>query len=244
MSARDVMALARRITALTGAGVSVGSGVVRFRFDASGFLASERVRREVWRSWLDDPLWTAAPNAAHHALAALQRAGRVRSLLTQNVDGLHQRAGSEVVELHGTMSRVVCVSCGASGAMGEALERVRGGEVVPGCAVCGGVLRPAAVAFGEPLPADVLRAARTAALDCDLLLVAGTSLTVEPAAHLVPLAARAGAAVLICTLDPTPYDDLAAAVVREPAGSALPELAAVPVVATGPIRTWGDPSTW
>jgi NAD-dependent deacetylase len=166
-------------------------------------------------------------------------------LATQNVDGLHQRAGSaSVVELHGSMSRVVCVSCRASSAMGEALDRVRGGDSPPACAVCGGVLRPATVAFGEPLHPDVLRAARTAALDCDVMLVAGTSLTVEPAAQLVPLAARAGAAVVICNLDPTPHDALAAAVVREPAAEALPELAAVPVVATGPIRTWGDPSTW
>ncbi|MER5264780.1 Sir2 family NAD-dependent protein deacetylase [Actinosynnema sp. NPDC002837] len=244
MSARDVMAFARRITALTGAGVSLESGVVRFRFDASAFLTSARVRREAWESWLDDPMWTAEPNAAHRALAGLQRAGRVRSLLTQNVDGLHQRAGSAVIELHGSMARVVCVSCGAVSAMGDALARVRGGEVPPGCTACGGVLRPAAVAFGEPVPGDVLRAARMAVLDCDVMLVAGTSLVVEPAAGLVPLAAKAGASVVICALDPTPYDALAAAVVREPAASALPELAAVPVVATGPIRTWGDPSTW
>jgi NAD-dependent deacetylase len=244
MSARDVMALARRITVLTGAGVSLESGVVRFRFDAASFLTSARVRREVWESWLDDPLWTAEPNAAHRALALMQRAGRVRSLLTQNVDGLHRRAGSTAVELHGSMWRVVCVSCGAAGAMGDALARVRGGEAVPDCAVCGGVLRPATVAFGEPLRDDVVRAARVAVLDCDVMLVAGTSLTVEPAAQLVPLAAKAGAAVVICNLEPTPYDSVAAAVVREPAASALPELAAVPVVATGPIRTWGDPSTW
>ncbi|MEU4766847.1 Sir2 family NAD-dependent protein deacetylase [Actinosynnema sp. NPDC023794] len=244
MSARDVMAFARRITALTGAGVSVESGVVRFRFDAAAFLTSARVRREAWESWLDDPMWTAEPNAAHRALAGLQRAGRVRSLLTQNVDGLHQRAGSEVIELHGSMARVVCVSCGAVGTMGDALARVRGGEVPPDCTACGGVLRPAAVAFGEPLHDDVLRAARVAVLDCDVMLVAGTSLVVEPAARLVPLAAKAGASVVICAVDPTPYDSLAAAVVREPAASALPELAAVPVVANGPIRTWGDPSTW
>ncbi|MFE9746481.1 NAD-dependent deacetylase [Saccharothrix saharensis] len=244
MSARDVMALARRITALTGAGVSLESGVVRFRFDAESFLSSARVRGEVWRSWLDDPLWTAEPNAAHRALAGLQRAGRVRSLLTQNVDGLHQRAGSTVLELHGSMARVVCVSCGVTGAMSDVLDRVRAGDVPPDCAVCGGVLRPAAVAFGEPLDDDVVRAARMAVLDCDVMLVVGTSLTVDPAAQLVPLAARAGAAVVICTLEPTPYDSVAAAVVREPAATALPELAAVPVVATGPIRTWGDPSTW
>jgi NAD-dependent deacetylase len=219
--------------------------VVRFGFDASSFASSAAVRRAAWESWLDDPMWTAEPNAAHRALTGLQRIGRLRSLLTQNVDGLHQRAGSSsVIELHGSMSRVVCVSCGAVGAMGEALARVRDGEAPPDCQVCGGVLRPAAVAFGEPLHDDVLRAARMAVLDCDAMLVAGTSLTVEPAAQLVPLAAKAGAAVVICSLDPTPYDSLAAAVVREPAASALPELAAVPVVATGPIRTWGDPSTW
>ncbi|MFI9008323.1 SIR2 family NAD-dependent protein deacylase [Actinosynnema sp. NPDC053489] len=244
MSARDVMAVARRITALTGAGVSAASGVARFRFDAEPFLASARVRREVWLSWLDDPLWTAEPNAAHRALAGLQRVGRVRSVLTQNVDGLHQRAGSSVLELHGSMARAVCASCGDVSAMRDVLARVRAGDVPPDCAVCGGVLRPAAVAFGEPVPDDVLRAARTAALDCDVMLVVGSSLTVEPAAGLVPLAARAGAAVVICTLDPTPYDSVAAAVVRAPAEEALPELAAVPVVATGPVRTWGDPSTW
>lgn len=245
MSARDVMAVARRITVLTGAGVSVESGVVRFGFDASSFASSSAVRRAAWQSWLDDPMWTAVPNAAHRALAGLERAGRVRSLVTQNVDGLHQRAGStSVVELHGSMSRVVCASCGATGAMSEALDRVRGGDPLPRCVVCGGILRPATVAFGEPLHPDVLRAARTAALDCDVMVVAGTSLLVEPAAGLVPLAARAGAAVVICALEPTPYDGLAAAVVREPAASALPELAAVPVVATGPIRTWGDPSSW
>jgi NAD-dependent deacetylase len=245
MSARDVMAVARRITVLTGAGVSVESGVVRFGFDAAAFLTSARARRSAWESWLDDPMWTAVPNASHHAVAGLERAGRVRAVVTQNVDGLHQRAGSSsVVELHGSMSRVVCASCGATSAMSGALERVRSGDSSPQCVVCGGTLRPATVAFGEPLHPDVLRAARTAVLDCDVMLVAGTSLMVEPAAQLVPLAARAGAAVVICTLEPTPYDELAAAVVREPAASVLPELAAVPVVATGPIRTWGDPSSW
>ncbi|MFT7834860.1 Sir2 family NAD-dependent protein deacetylase [Saccharothrix sp. BKS2] len=244
MSARDVMATARRITALTGAGVSAASGVDRFTLPSPDHLASAVVRRELWRSWLDDPMWTAEPNAAHRALARLERAGRVRALLTQNVDGLHRRAGSTAVELHGSVARVVCVDCGAGASVEWALAEVRGGADEPRCPLCGGVVRPAAVAFGEPLAEEVLRAARAAALDCDVLLVAGTSLAVEPAASLVGLAVRAGAALVVCNLGPTPYDGVAAAVVREPVERSLPELVAVPVVASGPVRTWGDPSTW
>ncbi|MEV0677609.1 Sir2 family NAD-dependent protein deacetylase [Actinosynnema sp. NPDC050436] len=257
MDARDAMAAARRITALTGAGVSTDSGIPDFRgpqgvwtalgreFTLDGYLTDPGVRRAAWQARLDHPMWTAEPNAAHRALAALERAGRVRALLTQNVDRLHQRAGSvAVVELHGSLSGTVCVDCGATGAMSAALDRVRAGEADPGCPACGGVLRSTAVAFGQPLDADVLRAARTAALDCDLVLVAGTSLLVEPAAGLVGLAARAGARVVICNDEPTPCDHLATAVVREPVGESLPALVAVPVVESGPLRTWGDPATW
>ncbi|WP_084716558.1 SIR2 family NAD-dependent protein deacylase [Saccharothrix syringae] len=252
MSARDVMAVARRITVLTGAGVSAASGVHRFAppvvgrgvggREAGGHEADGAA--VAWRSWLDDPMWTAEPNAAHRALAELERAGRVRALLTQNVDGLHQRAGSSAVELHGSAARVVCVDCGAGAATSWALAEVRAGAGEPRCPLCGGALRPATVAFGEPLADDVLRVARAAALDCDAVLAAGTSLTVEPGASLVGLAVRAGAALVVCNLTPTPYDDVAAAVVREPVEESLPVLVAVPVVASGPIRTWGDPSTW
>ncbi len=257
MDARDAMAAARRITVLTGAGVSTDSGIPDFRgpqgwwtalgreFTLDGYLTDPAVRRAAWQVRLDHPMWTAEPNAAHFALAELERAGRVRSLLTQNVDGLHQRAGSSsVVELHGSLWRTVCVSCGATGAMGEALARVRAGVPDPDCVVCGGILRSTTVAFGQLLDPDVLRAARTAALDCDLMLVAGTSLSVEPAAGLVGLAVRAGASVVICNAEPTPYDGVATAVVRGPVGDSLPELVAVPVVESGPLRTWGDPSTW
>ncbi|MBY8848819.1 Sir2 family NAD-dependent protein deacetylase [Saccharothrix longispora] len=245
MGARDVMAVARRITVLTGAGVSFPSGVARFAFAASPYLASAAARRSAWRSWLDDPMWSAEPNAAHTALAELERAGRVRSLLTQNVDGLHQRAGSTaVVELHGSMARVVCASCGAAAPVADALAQVRAGAPYPVCADCGGVRRPAVVAFGEPVPEPVLREARTAVLDCDALLAVGTSLTVSPASDLVGLAVRAGAAVVVVNPGPTPYDGVAAAVVRAPAEEALPELVAVPVTASGPVRTWGDPSSW
>ncbi|MBP2337069.1 NAD-dependent deacetylase [Saccharothrix coeruleofusca] len=261
MNAREAMARARRITALTGAGVSTESGIPDFRgpegawtTDADAgrrsslqdYLADPAVRRLAWRGRLHHPMWTAEPNAAHRALVDLERAGRLRALLTQNVDGLHQRAGStSVVELHGSLLGTVCLSCGATGTMRDALERVRAGEEEPDCPACGGILKSTAVSFGQRLDPDVLRAARAAALDCDLMLVAGTSLQVQPAAGLVELAARAGAAVVICNAEPTPCDGLAAAVVRGPVGGVLPELVAAPVAAAQrPIRTWGDPSTW
>ncbi|MBW4717631.1 SIR2 family NAD-dependent protein deacylase [Saccharothrix obliqua] len=257
MDARGVMAAARRITVLTGAGVSTESGIPDFRgpggvwtalgreFDLDGYLGDPAVRREVWRTRLAHPVWTAEPNAAHRALARLEHDGRVRALLTQNVDGLHQRAGSSaVVELHGSLWGTVCVECGAVGSMPAALDRLRAGDPDPRCLVCGGVLRSTTVAFGRPLDPDVLRAARAAVLDCEVLLVAGTSLLVEPAAGLVGLAAGVGAAVVICNDEATPYDGVAAAIARGPVGVSLPELVAVPVVADGPLRTWGDPSTW
>ncbi len=249
------MAVARRVTVLTGAGVSTESGIPDFRSpdgaallepDLAVYLADPQVRRTSWRARLHHPVWTAEPNPAHRALVDLERSGRLRALLTQNVDGLHQRAGSScVVELHGTIRDTTCLTCGERLPMSAALDRVRAGEAEPACRTCGGVLKSAAVPFGQPLDADVLRAARTAALDCDLMLVAGTSLLVAPAADLVGLAARAGAAVVICNAEPTPYDALAAAVVRDPVGLVLPDLVATPVVESDrPVRTWGDPSTW
>jgi NAD-dependent deacetylase len=254
-AAGTVVAGARRVTVLTGAGASTESGIPDFRGpdgaallepDLSAYRGDAGVRRASWRARLNHPVWAAEPNPAHRALVDLERSGRLRSLLTQNVDGLHQRAGSTaVVELHGTIRATVCLSCGDRSPMAAALDRVRAGEAEPACRVCGGVLRSATVSFGEPLDADVLRAARTAALDCDLLLVAGTSLLVAPAADLVGLAVRAGAAVVICNAEPTPYDGVAAAVVRDPVGRVLPELVALPVVDSDrPVRTWGDPSTW
>jgi NAD-dependent deacetylase len=131
--------------------------------------------------------------------------------------------------------------------MREALERVLAGEGDPECRVCGGVLRSTTVSFGQPLDDEVLRQARTAALDCELFLAAGTSLTVHPAAGLAGLAARSGAQVVICNAEPTPYDDMATAVVRGPLAEVLPALVSAPIVdsaARGPLLTWGDPATW
>jgi NAD-dependent deacetylase len=259
------MGFARRITVLTGAGVSTDSGIPDFRgpdgvwtrdpaaqqrLTLDAYQNDPDVRREAWRRRAENPAWQAEPNAAHHALVDLERSGRLRALLTQNIDRLHQRAGSDaalVLELHGHMYGTVCADCGSPGSMRDALDRVRSGEDDPECLVCGGILRSTTVSFGQPLDDEVLRRARTAALDCELFLVAGTSLTVHPAAGLVGLAARSGAPVLICNDEPTPYDDIAAEVVRGPLAEVLPTLVSAPFVDTpsrGPLLTWGDPSTW
>ncbi|KAA2253008.1 NAD-dependent deacetylase [Solihabitans fulvus] len=257
---------ARRITALTGAGVSTASGIPDYRGPAGvwtkdpaaqrmstleSYLGDLEVRRAAWRRRAAHPVWLAEPNPAHRAFADLERSGRLRALVTQNVDGLHQKAGSTpsmVVELHGSATGTVCVDCGSPGSMRAALERVQAGEDEPDCPACGGILRSTAVLFGEPLDPEVLRRARAAVVDCDLLVAAGTSLTVQPAAGLVGLASTAGAAVLICNAEPTPYDGLATAVVRRPLAEALPELVAIAPIddaeRAAPLTTWGDPSTW
>ncbi|AHH96343.1 SIR2 family NAD-dependent protein deacylase [Kutzneria albida] len=261
--ALELVGAARRVCVLTGAGVSTDSGIPDFRgpngvwtrdpeaermFTLSAYLSDPDVRRRSWLNRAENPAWAAQPNAAHRALVELERSERLRALLTQNIDGLHQRAGSDpglVVELHGSLYGTQCMDCDARGSMAEALDRVRAGEPDPPCLVCGGILKAATISFGQALDPVVLRRARQAALDCDLLLAAGSSLSVEPAAGLVGLAAKAGAAVVICNAEPTPYDEVADAVVREPLGEALPELvAARSTRPLGRFSTWGDPSTW
>ncbi|GAA0530258.1 NAD-dependent protein deacetylase 2 [Saccharopolyspora subtropica] len=261
--ARELFAAARRITALTGAGVSTASGIPDFRgpngvwtrnpaaqrlSDIDSYVFDPQVRELAWRSRAEHPAWHAEPNAAHRAFVDLDRAGRLGALLTQNIDELHQRAGLDrdrVLELHGTMFKVVCLSCGAVTSMRSALRRVADGEPDPSCLECGGILKSATISFGQALDAEVLRRAQRAALDCDLFLAAGTSLTVHPAAGLAELAVRAGAELVICNAEPTPYDEVAAAVLRGPLVEVLPELVAVPLNESAPpLRTWGDPSTW
>jgi NAD-dependent deacetylase len=168
-----------------------------------------------------------APNAGHRALADLERQGRLLALVTQNVDGLHQAAGSSpdrVLEIHGTVHEVECLSCHDRTSMRSALDRVDAGEPDPACLVCGGILKSATVSFGQELDERVLAAAATAAADCDVFLAVGTSLQVWPVAGLTEIAAAHGARVVIVNAEPTPYDDLADLVVREPIGTALPGL--------------------
>jgi NAD-dependent deacetylase len=240
--ARSLVAGAGRIVAMTGAGISTESGIPDFRgpngvwtknpaaeklSDLRTYLSDPEVRQRSWQLRAEHTAWTAQPNAGHRALVSLERTGRLAAILTQNIDGLHQRAGSTpdlVVELHGTMFATMCMTCDDRRDMRAALDRVAAGETDPPCLVCGGILKSATISFGQPLDVEVLARARDAAESCDLMLVAGSSLTVQPAASLVGLAARAGATVVVCNGSETPYDGLAAAVLREPLGQVLPAL--------------------
>jgi NAD-dependent deacetylase len=169
------------------------------------------------------------PNPGHAALVDLERQGRLLALVTQNIDGLHQAAGSDpalVHEIHGTVHEVRCTGCGDRTTMREALDRVAAGEPDPACRRCGGILKSATVYFGESLDERVVAACTAAASGCDVLLAVGTSLQVWPAAGLAEVAVSAGARLVVVNAEPTPYDDDADLVVREPISSALPRLLA------------------
>jgi len=237
--ARGVQALA----VLTGAGISTDSGIPDFRgpnglwtrnpgaqqmSTYQDYLADPAVRRRSWQARRQHPAWAAEPNAAHRALAGLATSAIDTCVITQNIDELHQRAGTpaeRVIELHGTMFSVVCVSCGDRSPMAGALSRVEAGEEDPGCARCGGVLKSATVMFGQRLDPGLFARAERAARGCGLFLAIGSTLTVEPAASLCGLAAATGAALVIVNAGPTPYDGLAAEVIREPIGAAVPRIA-------------------
>ena len=245
-SAQAEVSQARQITVLTGAGISTDSGIPDFRgpqgvwtrnpaaertSTLADYLNDPDVRRQAWQTRLASPAWEAHPNAGHLALVELERQGRLRAVVTQNIDELHQRAGlrpGTVVELHGSMWRVRCWSCGHEGAMAPTLARVRVGDPDPACERCGGILKSATISFGEALDPEVMAQAEEAALDCDLLLAVGSTLSVHPAAGLVPLAHRNGAAVVIVNAQNTPYDHLARAVVRASISEVLPLLVAAP----------------
>ncbi|MFN2491233.1 MAG: NAD-dependent deacetylase [Actinomycetota bacterium] len=234
---------ARRVVALTGAGISTDSGIPDFRgpngvwrkdpkagklATLEHYMGDRSVRVAAWKTRLEHPAWRAEPNAGHVALGELERKGKLHTLVTQNIDGLHLAAGSSpdnVIEIHGTMSEVVCMSCDERAPMQRALERVRAGEDDPRCRSCGGVLKSATISFGQSLvAADVARAQRAAAA-CDVFLAIGTSLVVYPVAYLPQTALDAGARLVILNAEPTPYEERADALVRAPLGEALPELA-------------------
>ena len=232
----------RLVAFLTGAGISTDSGIPDYRgpnglwrqepgaeklVTYEYYMADPEIRRRSWEMRRETVALGPEPNAAHHAIAELERSGTPVRVITQNIDGLHQLAGvpdRKVLELHGTARSVVCIACDMPATLEETLARIDAGEADPPCRHCGGILKTATVMFGEQLDSHVLHEAAAVAKACDVLFVVGTSLEVYPAAGLVPLAAEGGARIVIVNAEPTPYDDIADEVVREPIGTALPRL--------------------
>ena len=247
--ARGLIEQARRIVVLTGAGISTDSGIQDFRgpnglwtknpeaektMTLQTYVSDPEHRRRAWQNRLTSTLWDAEPNAGHRALVELERTGRLDTLVTQNIDGLHQKAGTDpalVVEIHGTTRDVICLSCGDRQPSDPVHERVRSGETDPACVaeadagvICGGILKPATISFGQSLVPEDLFRAESAAAGCDLLLAVGSTLGVFPAAGLVPVAVQHGAVVVILNGGPTEMDSLADVVVYGRLGECLPRI--------------------
>jgi NAD-dependent deacetylase len=234
-----------RVVALTGAGISTDSGIPDFRgpqgvwtknpkaeklSNIHYYVSDPEVRRLAWQSRLEHPAWRATPNAGHRALVELERRHRLHLLVTQNIDGLHQRAGSSperVIEVHGTVHDAICLQCDWRLPMQTVLDRVRAGEEDPPCTRCGGILKSATISFGQALVPEVIARAMQAAEDGDVLLAVGTSLQVYPVAGMIPVAKAAGARIVIVNAEPTQFDGIADAVVTSPIGVALPAICGV-----------------
>ncbi|MEV2278722.1 Sir2 family NAD-dependent protein deacetylase [Nocardiopsis sp. NPDC049922] len=239
--AADLLASAGRVTVLTGAGVSTDSGIPDYRgpnglwtkdpaaealADFDTYMGDVDVRRQVWLRRRAHHVWTAEPNAAHRAFADLDATGRLRALITQNIDGLHQRGGvpaDRVIEVHGTMLWVVCTACGLRTPSPQVLARLDE-ESDPRCPKCGGIQKSDTISFGQRLNPDVIEEAARAARECDVFVAVGTSLTVHPAAGLCDVAMMARASLVVVNAEPTPYDDFAGAVLRDPIGTVIPAL--------------------
>jgi NAD-dependent deacetylase len=234
------LGVSERIVVLTGAGISTESGIPDFRgpdgvwtknpeamrlSTLQEYVRDPELRVRVWQERMHHPAWTAEPNDGHRALVGLERSGRLLALITQNIDGLHQAAGSEhVVELHGTIHEAKCLTCGRRTPMQQQLDRVRAGEPDPSCTECGGIQKSATISFGEQLDPATLQASFAAASACDLFLAVGTSLGVQPASLLAVEAYRRGARLVIVNQGETPLDARADAVLREPIGQILPRI--------------------
>jgi NAD-dependent deacetylase len=238
--AREWVNSAARVVVFSGAGISTDSGIPDFRgpngvwtrnpaaekaATLQHYLADAELRKLAWQTRLHSPAWEAQPNAAHAAVVDLERQGRLLALVTQNIDGLHQRAGSDpakVIEVHGTMHWSRCWECGDRRPMLDVLQRVRAGEVDPPCELCGGVLKSDTISFGQALVPEVIDAALAAADRCDVLIAAGSSLSVFPAANVVPRAKAAGARIVIMNGEPTKMDRFADEVIVGPLAHTLP----------------------
>jgi len=238
----DTLLESKKIVVFTGAGISTESGISDFRspggiwsrFDPSEFtfqkfLASEESREKYWAfsssSWPE--MSAAKPNQGHNAIAELYHMGKLDCVVTQNIDGLHQKSGipeERVIELHGTAWWVKCLECGQRYPREEIHKRVESGEKVPRCDACGGIMKPATISFGQSMPLEETGEAERRSAACDLFLVAGSSLVVYPAAQMPLIAKDNGAKLVIINLEPTPHDHYADVVIHEKTGEALPQV--------------------
>ena len=231
------IANARRAVVFTGAGISTESGIPDFRspggiweknqpIEFSDFVQSEHMRHEYWRRKfaLDPLIRTAAPNAGHVAVAQLVQRGTVDCVITQNIDGLHQKAGvpaDRVVELHGNTTYAVCLRCEARSELDDIRRAFERDDAAPVCARCGGLIKTATISFGQPMPAREMARAEQATLACDLFIAAGSSLVVYPAAAFPQLAAQHGARLVILNREPTGLDGIAHLVLHCEIGETL-----------------------
>ncbi len=235
---------ARRIVFFTGAGISTESGIPDFRSPGTGlwtkmkpidfqeFIASEEVRTESWRRRFasEDLFTTAVPNRGHRAIAELVRQGRCHAVVTQNVDSLHQDSGvdsARVIELHGNATYAACLSCSSRYELSDLQQAFAQDGRVPDCSDCGGIIKSATISFGQAMPEAAMARAHKAIAECDLFIVAGSSLVVYPAAAFPEIAQQQGARLVIINREPTPLDDIADAVLRVELGPALGDLAQV-----------------
>ena len=240
--ARQIVAAARRVTVLTGAGISTDAGIPDFRgphgvwtknpkaekmSTLSAYLGDREVRELAWQSRLRSPMWEARPTPGHLALVELERRDTLHAIVTQNIDRLHHKAGNDprrIFEVHGNALSTVCWSCGDTAEMESAIERVRRGETDPACVLCGGILKSTTILFEEPLVPEVIEGAMRAGEECDVLLAVGTTLGVYPAAYVVPRAKSAGAKVVIVNGSPTEMDGVADVVVNAGISEVLPTI--------------------
>lgn len=233
----DLIINARRIVVFTGAGVSTESGIPDFRspgglwdrfnpddFTYQKFLTSEESRKKAWRLFRDKTFVEARPNPAHYAIAELERIGKLDYVITQNVDGLHQQAGSsedKVIQLHGTMKWVRCLQCGKRFPRDEIEQWLDHGVQVPHCDECAGLLKSETVSFGQPMPVRETTQAEERSRQCDLFIVVGSSLVVYPAAQMPRYALQGGAKLVIINLAGTDLDGYATLAIRGKAGEVM-----------------------
>jgi NAD-dependent deacetylase len=235
MRVASLLGKARHAVVFTGAGISTESGIPDFRSPGGvwsrnrpvfyeDFLASPEARFEYWRQKAEaaDDFLRAVPNSGHLTIARWEQMGRLAAVITQNIDGLHQQAGSpRVLELHGTARWIACIDCQHRFEPKPLIEAFRVQQAVPPCPACGGRLKSATISFGQALPVDTLQESIELAEASDLFLAIGSSLVVHPAAGLPEIARRAGAQLVIINRDPTDQDATADAVIREPIGATL-----------------------